>query len=284
MTTEVKEIQSIDVAIAEAIKKFGISQEDLDRMKDTCLCLTVKSPQDVEGYMAVKDQKKKVSKCRIAIDKTRKALKAESLKFGKAVQEEANRITDHILIAEEHLEEQCKIVEDEKIRLVAEAEEKVRLEKERVEREEKEKIEAEQKAEQDRLDAVRKEQESKDKELADRQAKIEAAEKRIADDAKKVAAAKQKVKDDEIKEQIKKDAAAQAVIDEKARVEKEKAQKKFDEEDAKSKMGDNEKLVSVAEQLDGIQLPLVEGAESVSMLIHAEEVLTKLSKTLREGV
>lgn len=111
---------------------------------------------------------------RIAIEKTRKQLKEQSLREGKAIDGIANVLKALIVPIEEYLERQEKFIE---IRIAEEAERK-RIEAEKKAEEEriaKEKAEIE---EQKRIrkenERLRKEAEEKEKELTEERAKVEA--------------------------------------------------------------------------------------------------------------
>lgn len=98
--------------------------------------LRVESPEDKEGFKAVHAARMDVRSARTGVEKSRKALKAEALEFGRKVDSEAKRIKALIEPIETHLIEQENIVKREE------------------ERKKKEKEEAEKKLIEDRLNAL----------------------------------------------------------------------------------------------------------------------------------
>lgn len=98
--------------------------------------LTVDSPEDTKGVKRVHAARMDVRAVRTGLEKSRKALKAEALEFGRKVDSEAKRIKALIEPIETHLIEQENIVKREE------------------ERKKKEKEEAEKKLIKDRLNAL----------------------------------------------------------------------------------------------------------------------------------
>jgi len=82
--------------------------------------IVVKDWQDVDGYKAAKEAKKKVVKARTTVDKERKKLKQYFLDGGRAVDAPAKEIFSAIEPVESHLQEQIDIVEKELERQEAE--------------------------------------------------------------------------------------------------------------------------------------------------------------------
>lgn len=114
---------------------------------------------------------------RVAVEKTRKEMKAQALREGKAIDGIANVLKALIIPIEEHLDQQehfveirAKKAEDERLRLVAEKEEADRVAKEKAEREKQERIRVEN--EKLKVEAV-----EKDRLIAKEKAKADKAEK-----------------------------------------------------------------------------------------------------------
>ena len=151
------------------LAKFNFTESKLADLRGEYMPLVVAGPDDGFNYSICKEAHQNVKKKRLEIEAVRKALKADSLEYGRMVDAEAKKWDTGIREIEDHLLTQRKVVEDETKRLAAE---KVRLE-----------IEAEEKAkreEEERIEAVRKEQEAKERELKEKEEAIEAKEKAVA--------------------------------------------------------------------------------------------------------
>ena len=192
------------------IVKFHVQDAAIAEMSADYMPLTINGLDDTEGFKAVHAARMVVRTTRVDVEKKRKELKADALKFGRTVDSEAKRITALLAPIEEHLqsEEDRFLKEKERIKTEAarieqdrldaiKAEEEARLQAERDA--EAAKIKAEQDAENERLrverekleaerlamDAARKEMAEKariaeEKLDAERQA-YEAEQKRLAD-------------------------------------------------------------------------------------------------------
>lgn len=104
--------------ISTELQKFSLSDAAIAEMEKQYMPLTVKGIGDKEGFKAVRTARLYVKEKRIEIEKTRKALKADALKFGQAVDGEAKRITAMLEPIETHLQDQEDVVkrEEERIR------------------------------------------------------------------------------------------------------------------------------------------------------------------------
>lgn len=167
---------------------------------------------------------------RIAIENTRKELKEQSLREGKAIDGIANVLKALIVPIEDYLEKQEKFVEiqEENKREAIRQEVEKRIEDERIA---KEKADAEEqsriKAENEKLkaDALKKEQE-----LSIARAKAEAEKKAIEEKARKEREAAELL----AKEARAKAEAEKRAVEAKAEKEREEAKKKLDEERRKT--------------------------------------------------
>lgn len=203
--------------ITTELKKFNITDAALAKLEKAYLPLKVENPEDIDNYITCKTAHQEVKKLRVSIDKKRKELKEESLKFGRAVDTEAKRITGKIEKVEEHLLTQRKVVEDEKERLVKEKEEADKKEQARIKKEEEARLEKIRKEQEETAEKQRKAQEKIDEENR----KIAAEKQKIADDKKKIEDDKRRVKEQkEWDEKVKKDKKAAT---EKAKQDKEAA-------------------------------------------------------------
>lgn len=161
-------MQEVEGFITEELKKYSPFEAGLAEVKDICLEAKVSGVNDLEGYKNCDDLRKKVKKIRTSIEAKRKEIKAVSLKFGYAVDDEATRLKGLVAPIEDHLVAQCKIVEDEEKRIAEEAERKEReaaAERKRKEEED----EAKRKKE---LDDKARELDEKEKELKRREAAL----------------------------------------------------------------------------------------------------------------
>lgn len=122
------QVPTFDELISNELKKYDPIIPKVEELKKEFLPLRVKDLEDKEGYEAVKSALKFMVGKRHDIEDKRKELKADSLKFGKAVDERAKEIQSMIAPIEEHLKaEKDKI--DEQIKAIKEAEEKAAQQK-----------------------------------------------------------------------------------------------------------------------------------------------------------
>lgn len=104
------------------IVKYNITDTAIAEMKQNFLSLKINGIEDTTGYLVVKSARIEVKGLRIDIEKTRKELKEESLKYGRLVDTEAKRITEQLSSIENYLQSQEKAVDDEKNRIKEEKE------------------------------------------------------------------------------------------------------------------------------------------------------------------
>jgi hypothetical protein len=110
------EISRVDAAIDHAVSEIAKTDMAIAQVRDEYMSLTVTGPQDQDGYKSAEVALKKVVRMRTSVEKTRKELKADSVRYGKAVDAEARRISELIEPIEEHLKKQCDIVRLEEAR------------------------------------------------------------------------------------------------------------------------------------------------------------------------
>jgi vacuolar-type H+-ATPase subunit I/STV1 len=122
------EISRLDAAIEHAVTTLAKSDAVIDQISDEYLAITVSSPQDNAGFETASTALKRMVRLRNQVEKTRKELKADSVRYGKAVDGEAKRIQGLIKPIEDHLKEQADVVRLEQKRLEVEAENKRREE------------------------------------------------------------------------------------------------------------------------------------------------------------
>jgi hypothetical protein len=110
------EISRVDAAIDHAVSEIAKTDAAIAQVRDEYMELVVTGPQDQEGYKSAEVALKKVVRMRTSVEKKRKELKADSVRYGKAVDGEARRIRELIEPIEEHLKKQCDIVRLEEAR------------------------------------------------------------------------------------------------------------------------------------------------------------------------
>lgn len=125
MTTDV--LDKKESFIKSELKKYNVTDASIAKLSEQSMKLKVKNVNDQKGYAIVKMARMEIKNKRVAVEKTRKELKSESLSFGKTVDTEAKRITTLLRPIEDHLISQEKIIEDEKERIETEKAEKEKL-------------------------------------------------------------------------------------------------------------------------------------------------------------
>lgn len=126
----------VDTHIDKAIAEFRQSDVVIASLATNYMPLTIAGVDDRKGYLAVRAARIEVKQLRVSVEHKRVELKEDALKYGKAVDTEANRLKALIKPIEDHLQKQ----EDE----YEAAKEQLRNEK----------IEAEQAALQKRIDRL----------------------------------------------------------------------------------------------------------------------------------
>ena len=120
------EISKVDAAIDYAVEELRQSDVVLDQISEEYSQIVVASPQDDAGFETASTALKRMVRLRNEVEKKRKELKADSTRYGKAVDAEARRIQGLIEPIETHLKTQCDVVRLEQKRLEVEAENKRR--------------------------------------------------------------------------------------------------------------------------------------------------------------
>lgn len=106
------------------LEKYNIADLAIEEMSKKFLHLKIADIKDTAGYEMVRLALSEVRSKRILVEKKRKELKEDALRFGRVVDGEAKRITGLLIPLESHLE-------SEKNRIDAEVE-NIKLEKERI--------------------------------------------------------------------------------------------------------------------------------------------------------
>jgi hypothetical protein len=110
------EVSRVDSAIDHAVSEIAKTDAAIEQIREEYLQLVVAGPQDQAGFKSAETALKKVVRIRTSVEKTRKALKADSVRYGKAVDGEAKRVREAIEPIEEHLKTQCDVVRLEEAR------------------------------------------------------------------------------------------------------------------------------------------------------------------------
>lgn len=269
--------------IEQLLQRFGESYQHAKQAIDMSRDIVVTSENDEDGMEQARIARLELKRIRVDVEKTRKELKEDALRMGKAIDGMANIIKAMIVPVEEHLEKQEKFAERlaEERRKARIAERTAKLSAyvtdvsvyklEDLSDEAFEKLLAEVRAAKEAADeAARKA----------REAEIEAERKREEERiAKERAAAKEA-------ESLRRQNAhlkAKAERERRAR-EKLEAEKRAKEEAERKLLlaPDREKLIAFADELDGLRLPLVENREARELLDETKDFLTRISKNLRQ--
>lgn len=265
------EIQVID---STTPVELGVADKVIDGLRAR---LTGLSADTQPGYQIVKAGISEVRGYRTGVNRSRKALKASALDWGRKVEAEAKRVTDLLLAIEEPLKEEKARIDDEAERLRKETEEQLRLTvlaKELAEKEEREaevaaQREAERKEREVEATKIQKQREALEldrKRLAEEQLEwqreLDSREGVLAAERAKIEADKQAIQENARKERELKESKAALV---KLREEREKfaeAEKvRFAEEQAEQerlaeeRKPDREKLEDFGDRLQSVEIP-----------------------------
>lgn len=297
------------------IDQSGVEQQTANTLKESFLpffeqaeewrrkaeAIRVTDASQVLEMQSARFARLRLREIRINADKTRKALKEDSLRYGKAVQGVYNVIEYLIAPIEEHLEKQERFVEIQK------AEQEARLKAARemelapyaefvppvflglmpedeyqtllqqVKGQMAQKIEMEQKAEADRIERERKEAEEREKmRVENERLKKEAEEREKAMQQERAKAeAERKAAEAKLQAEI----AARQKIEAEARA-KAEAERKAAE--AAKSAPDKEKLLAFAGTIDTIVCQEVAGDKAAKIVSDSMQLLAKVSAFIRE--
>ena len=282
--------------IQTELQRFNLSDAAILQMRSEYLPILVQDHTDKEHASKAREARLIVKDHRVNVEKMRKFLKEDSLKFGKAVDAEAKRITVQLDEIETHLQTQEDIVYKYQQRLEAEA--RAKAEQERIEKEkslevarqalevEKQKIEAARQA----LEVEKRKIEiEKQRQLELEKAKQEAERQAIEAEKRKIEIEKQR----QIElENAKQEAAKRAIAEteqrlkreaeEKQRLEREKIEREAIEiEEQKRREAnapDKEKLIAFVGTINNIKLPEVKGVEAQKIVLNIKQRLYELSE------
>lgn len=103
-----------------AVVEYNVTDAALAKMEADYMGLTVKGLDDKDGFDAVHKARMIVKGVRVDVEKTRKALKASALEWGRKCDSEAKKIFDKIEPIETHLTTEEEKITKEKERIAAE--------------------------------------------------------------------------------------------------------------------------------------------------------------------
>lgn len=126
MSVETLELQEVD-----KLSPITKVESEIARMSKDFSGLTIKDVNDREGFQKVTSARKEVKAIRIEVEKERKKLVEDSVKWQRQVNEAAKGITNRLIAIEEPLQQMEDAHQEEKERIKAEAE---RLRKEKIQK------------------------------------------------------------------------------------------------------------------------------------------------------
>lgn len=109
---EAKDITVEDV-ISTEIKKFNLADAKIAELKEQFKDLKISGVEDKDGYKAVSEAIKIVRTYRTGVEKVRKQIKEDYLKTGRAIDEEAKRLTASLEEIENPLKDKKQEIDDE---------------------------------------------------------------------------------------------------------------------------------------------------------------------------
>jgi hypothetical protein len=129
MDTPTPNIPTFQELVESGLKKFDIVVPAIEELKKNYLPLKIKSVDDKDGYEKVSKALRFMISKRNEVEEKRKELKADSLAYGKAVDNRAKEITFLLTPIEEYLRLEKERIDDE---IEAIKEKKIREEQERL--------------------------------------------------------------------------------------------------------------------------------------------------------
>lgn len=300
LTVLAKESGLEDNKIQGLLSRFGDSFKTATTAAEWSKTVLVTDESQTDLMLKAREARLKLKNVRVEVEHTRKELKEQSLREGKAIDGMANIIKAMIVPAEEHLEKQEKFAEnitkERKARISAErlaqlmeyTDSPSMYSYESMEQEAfnklvtdlKEANEAKEKAEK----AVESERIAKSKAEAAEQERmrIENAKLKADAEAREAAIAKERAETQAKLDAERKarEAAEKIESDRKA----DEARKLVEQEETERKSllaPDKEKLLSLANQLETLTMPNVSSREAGKVLDETKDFLERISKNLR---
>ena len=113
-------VANLEVVSGKVFDVIGVADAVIAKMAEDYLPLKINGIDDKEGFKAVHAARMIVKDSRIKVEKKRKELKEDALRYGQAIDKEANRIKALIAPVEEHLDAEENAVEEAKKAIEAE--------------------------------------------------------------------------------------------------------------------------------------------------------------------
>jgi colicin import membrane protein len=107
------EVQEIDPVLADIAKRYPVTDAAIAELKAKFAPLDIAGVEDKKGYALVHDARMTVRGLRTDVERKRKALKEDSLEYGRKVDAEAKRITKLLEEIESPLEAKEKAIDAE---------------------------------------------------------------------------------------------------------------------------------------------------------------------------
>jgi hypothetical protein len=240
------------------LREFNVPDAAINEMAANFLTIKVSGPTDKVNAELARSRRLEVKRLRVNVEKSRVALKEDSLKFGRAVDTEAKRITALLTPIESHLQTQEEIVTKYQERLEAEA-----RAKEEAERKAREQAAAEERA---KLDAERAKLDEERRQFEAEKARIEA----------------ERQKQEEIRLAAER-AAERAAFETEQRLKREADERAARELAEAAAKPDREKLLALAERIKALEMPAVEGFQAQMVMQAVKQKLAGIANYLEDG-
>jgi len=298
--------------VEKLMTSFGDSFKNAKHIAREAKAIVVTDDNQVDEMTKAREYRLSLRTIRIDVEKTRKALKEQSLREGRAIDGLANVIKALVVPVEEHLEKQEKFLE---LKLQAEADAKydkrvAQLQPyiedlsvyslremtdeafnnllEGAKLAHAKQVEATKKAEAERLakeEEERKEQERIRKENIKLKAEAEEREKKAEEQRKAQEAKEAKLKQEQeakLEAERKKREAIETKLREKQETEEVKRKAKEEIEKQAVLAPDKEKLNTFATTIDNLTIPSVKSRKAHQIIENTLDILSKLSNNIRQ--
>lgn len=269
-----------DSVVASLQNSFAPFYKEASDMQKEAKELIVSDENDVDGMKRARELRLKLKGIRVEAEKTRKDLKNESLRTGKAIDGIANVLKFLIVPLEEHLEGQEKFKELLEKKRLEELEGKRESELSKYVSEESLSFynlgEMSNDAFNNLLETSRKAYE------AEQQAIKKAEEDRIAEEKKEREEQERiRIENEKLKKKLEKEELEKGALLKEMRTKQEK-EEKVAKEEAEQKRKDDlapdlEKLSKLARRLSEFDIPTVSGKEAQKVVEHVSKTLGELS-------
>jgi len=309
------EKSKVEVLLQNFNKHFSQAKDIVSRVKG----IEVTDVSQIQIIQQAREARLSLKNIRVDVENTRRGLKEQSLREGKAIDGIANIIKALIIPVEEHLEKQEKFIELKEAKVKAEqlADRVLRLSKyvqdislynlndmndqafdnllASSKKAYDDQKEAERKAEEDKIakekedkkenERIKLENEKLKKEREENEKKLakerELKEKELADERKKA-------EDERLKQEakLKKEREENEKLEKKIREEKEANERALAEEEEKKRKAllapDKTKLIEFSNILEKLEVPNVQSREAGRVIDEAQLMISKITSFLRE--